>query len=179
MRWVGCRIGLAVLAAIGVVACDRLSGVPSEVAPTPSAAEAAPGLDPDIRPYAGRTYAEVLNAPEMGRYSLASLHLNEAERARFDAGMAVQEPAVVASGGGAEALVFSGCAISGCAHGRSVLAIDARTGAVFVGVAGQGGAEQILPNDRLEALLRVTSPTMRWDDPMRAPQAASQPDNTP
>ncbi len=93
--------------------------------------------------------------------------------------MAVQQPAVVASGGGAEALVFSGCALSGCAHGRSVLAIDTRTGATFVGVAGQGGSEALIPNDRLEALLRVTSPTMRWEDPIRAPQLAALPDSTP
>ena len=80
MRWVSFRTGLVVLAATSVVACDRLSGASSEVAPAPAAAQAAQTLDPDIRPFAGQTYAEFLTDSAMGRYSLASLHLSEAER---------------------------------------------------------------------------------------------------
>ena len=177
MCWVNARTSLVVLAAVAVSACDQVSLEPPDA---DSAQTIVPqALNTDIRPLAGLTYAEASTAPEMERYALASLGLAEVEQAHFEAGMAVQEPAILASGGGAEALVFSGCAISGCPHGRSVLAIDARTGAVFAGVAGQGGSEQLIPNDRLEALLRVTSPTMRWDDPARAPQAAPLPENTP
>ncbi len=179
MRWTMTRVGLAALAGLVVSACDRLSLEPHEAASAPSEPVAVTYLDPDIRPFAGRRYAEFVVSEGMRRYATASLRLSESEQARFEAGMSVEEPATVAIGGGAEALVFSGCAISGCPHGRSVLAIDARNGAVFVGVAGQGGSEALIPNDRLEALLRVTSPTMRWEDPVRAPQAAALPADTP
>jgi hypothetical protein len=163
MSWV--RLGLA-LAAVGVAAgCDRLA---LEPAPAVSAPVVVAEPLPDLRPFAGKTYSEIQAEPALRRYSAAALALSEAERARFEAGMTVPERAVIATGGGAEALVFSGCAISGCPHARSVLAIDLRSGAVFVGVSGQGASEELAPNDRLEALLRVTSPTMRWDDPIRA-----------
>jgi hypothetical protein len=149
--------------------CDRLALEPAPAASAPAVAEPAP----DLRPFVGKTYFEIQNEADLRRYSIAALGLTEAERGRFEAGMSVPERGVIATGGGAEALVFSGCAASGCAHGRSVLAIDLRSGAVFVGVSGQGAAEELAPNDRLEALLRVTSPTMRWDDPIRAEAAAS------
>jgi hypothetical protein len=178
MIWAMTRIGLVALAVLAAASCNR-AAQEQQAGSAPSASVAPTYLDPDIRPFAGRVYAEFAEIDGMRRYSVASLRLNAPERARFDAGMAVQEPSVVASGGGAEALVFSGCAVSGCAHGRSVLAIDTRTGATFVGVAGQGGSEALIPNDRLEALLRVTSPSMRWEDPVRAPQMAALPENTP
>jgi hypothetical protein len=179
MNWAMTRCGLGALAVLAVVGCDRVGLEPAPAASAPSAAAAPTYLDPDIRPFAGRDYAAFSQIDGLRQYSVASLRLSAPERARFEAGMAVQEPSVVAAGGGAEALVFSGCAVSGCAHGRSVLAIDTRTGATFVGVAGQGGSEALIPNDRLEALLRVTSPTMRWEDPVRAPQMAALPENAP
>ena len=168
MSWV--RLGLALASAGLAAGCDRLA---LEPAPAVSAPVVTAEPPPDLRPFAGKTYSEIESEPALQRYSIAALGLGEAERARFEAGMSVPEPAVVASGGGAEALVFSGCAVSGCAHARSVLAIDLRNGAVFVGVSGQGAAEELAPNDRLEALLRVTSPTMRWDDPIRTEAAAT------
>lgn len=164
MNWV--RIGLVLVVAASLGACDRLALEPPPAASAPPVVVAAEPV-PDLRPFAGKTYAEFESDPALQRYSLAVLGLSEAERARFAAGMNVPQPAIIASGGGAEALVFSGCAISGCPHARSVLAIDLRSGAVFVGISGAGAAEELAPNDRLEALLRVTSPTMRWDDPIR------------
>lgn len=178
MSWAMTRYGLGALAVLVVVGCDRVGLEPAPAASAPSA-PAPTYLDPDLRPFAGLDYTAFAEIDGMQRFSADSLRLNGPEQARFEAGMAVQQPAVVATGGGAEALVFSGCAVSGCAHGRSVLAIDTRTGATFVGVAGQGGSEALIPNDRLEALLRVTSPTMRWEDPIRAPQMAALPDSTP
>jgi hypothetical protein len=83
--------------------------------------------------------------------------------------MANQQPGLVTAGGGVQALVFSGCAPSGCLEGLSVVAIDVTTGGVFVGVSDMGGAAKLAPNDRLEALLRLTSPSQSWDDPVRPP----------
>jgi hypothetical protein len=65
-------------------------------------------------------------------------------------------------GGGAEALVFRGCAEEGCDAGAAVVAIDVRTGVAFVGVRDVGGADELAPNDRVEALLRLNSPTRAW-----------------
>jgi hypothetical protein len=85
------------------------------------------------------------------------------------------EPAAgrLVRGGGAEALVFRGCAAAGCEEGAAVVAIDAATGAVFAAVRDAAGAEVLTPNDRIEALLRLNSPTRRWDDPMLTRTAAS------
>jgi hypothetical protein len=77
-------------------------------------------------------------------------------------------------GGGAEALVFRGCAETGCNDGAAVVAIDTATGAAFVAVHDAGGAEVLTPNDRLEALLRLNSPSRRWDDPAPTQTAASE-----
>ena len=107
----------------------------------------------------------------MERYAITALGLSDAEQARFAHAMTNQAPAVLTSGGGSEALVFSGCAPSGCLEGLSVVAIDVATGEAFVGVSDMTGAAELSPNDRLEALLRLTSPSQTWDDPVR-PQTA-------
>jgi hypothetical protein len=107
----------------------------------------------------------------MERYSPTAMGLSDAEQARFTHAMSVEAPALMTSGGGAEALVFSGCAPSGCLEGLSVVAIEVTTGEAFVGVSDMSGAAQLAPNDRLEALLRLTSPSQTWDDPVR-PQTA-------
>jgi len=167
------RIGiLAAAVAIGG-GCDRVSLAPPQAASAPIAVEEAQTAD--LRASEGKSYAEFVAQPGMARYRLSALGLAGADIARFDAGMAVEEPAFVSSGGGARALVFAGCSISGCPHARSVLAIDLETGDAFVGVAGAGAAEALIPNDRIEALLRVTSPTMRWEDPGMAQVTALAP----
>jgi len=89
--------------------------------------------------------------------------------------MATGQPGEVLAGGGAQALVFGGCADTGCADGRSVVAIDLATGDAFVGVHDAGGRDVLEPNDRLEALLRLNSPTRSWDDPQAAPAAQGRP----
>ena len=77
-------------------------------------------------------------------------------------------------GGGAEALVFTGCAEAGCDQGFSVIAIDTTTGLVFAAVRDGDGAEVLAPNDRLEALLRLNSPTRAWDDPTLVQTASTE-----
>ena len=79
----------------------------------------------------------------------------------------------VLSGGGAEALVFQGCAETGCADGLAIVAIDVATGTAFVGVKDAEGAEILTPNDRIEALLRLNSPTRSWHNPEPTPEAAA------
>jgi hypothetical protein len=158
------RAGTLALVMAALVGCD---GAP---APTfgPPAAQAAAA--PDLRPLQGTRYSELSARPGMENYALAALGLSEAEQARVERAMAVSGPAQIASGGGAEALVFAGCAAAGCAEGRAVLAIDLATGSAFVGVRDGAGMDELAPNDRVEALLRLSSPTRRWDDPA-APEA--------
>lgn len=78
-------------------------------------------------------------------------------------------------GGGAEALVFRGCAETGCGDGEAVVAVDIGTGGAFVGVEDAGGAVIMAPNERVEALLRLNSPTRHWTgfDIPEAPAPAS------
>jgi hypothetical protein len=83
--------------------------------------------------------------------------------------MALGQPAVLVQGGGAEALVFRGCAQEGCEAGAAVVAIDIDTGGAFVGVRDVGGADELAPNDRVEALLRLNSSSRRWDDAPATP----------
>lgn len=84
--------------------------------------------------------------------------------------MANQADGVLISGGGSQAVVFSGCAPSGCLEGLSVVAVDTQTGEAFIGVSDMAGQERLVENDRLEALLRLTSPSQTWDDPVRPQQ---------
>jgi hypothetical protein len=53
--------------------------------------------------------------------------------------------------------------------------VDLATGDPFVGVRDVGGADVLEPNDRLEALLRLNSPTRSWDDPQPAPPPQERP----
>jgi len=154
------------MAAAGAVACGQAAVGPHQAASAPLEQVDATAA-PDLRPYVGESYAAFAAAPAMQRYSLDGLGLPGAEQARFRHSMTNSAPALLARGGGAEALVFSGCAPSGCLEGLSVVAVDVGTGEVFVGVSDSGGAAQLVPNDRLEALLRLTSPSQTWDDPVR------------
>jgi hypothetical protein len=166
MRRVFARTVL-VAAALSAGGCGQVGLGPHRAAsePTPLAAPTSPL--PDFRAYAGQTYAAFVAQPGMERYSLEALGLSHDEQARFTYAMANQAAGVLTSGGGSEALVFSGCAPSGCLEGLSVLAIDVGTGDAFVGVSDMTGAAELAPNDRLEALLRLTSPSRTWDDPVR------------
>ena len=167
-------LSLALLCAVG--ACSQAT-----VGPQPAASAPMEGVEaaaaPDYAAYAGQLYPAVAADAVMARYSLEALAIPAAEKARFEHAMSNALPGVLAGGGGAQALVFSGCAPSGCLEGLSVVAIDVRSGEVFVGVSDQAGADKLVPNDRLEALLRLTSPSQNWDDPVRpgrgAPSAAA------
>lgn len=156
------HVALAVVAVAGAVGCDRLGLGPRQADSAPSAPAAA--SVPDFRPHAERTYADFAAAPGFESYGLSALGLSEAEQARFARNMADAAPGRLVAGGGAEALVFSGCAAGGCAEGMSVLAIDLATGAAFVGVRDADGADELAPNHRVEALLRLMSASRRWDE---------------
>jgi len=162
-----------VIAALGLGACGQASVGPPPAVSAPMEQISAASI-PDFRAQAGMTYAEFTAQPAMQRYALEGLGVaGTAEARRFNHAMANQVPGLVAGGGGAQALVFSGCAPSGCLEGLSVVAIDIGTGDVFVGVSDMAGAEKLVPNDRLEALLRLTSPSQSWDDPIRTTAVAA------
>lgn len=147
--------------------CDQLGLAPRRAAPPTPVAAPAPVALPDLRAQTGKTYAEFVAQPGMERYSLTALGLSHDEQVRFTYAMANPAVGTLASGGGSEALVFSGCAPSGCLEGLSVVAINVTTGEAFVGVSDVRGAATLASNDRLEVLLRLTSPSQTWDDPVR------------
>ena len=164
------RVIAFVVSAAGVLCaggCDQLGLAPHSAAPATPAAAPAPVALPDLRAHTGETYAEFVLQPGMERYSLTALGLSHDEQVRFTYAMANPAVGTVAAGGGSEALVFSGCAPSGCLEGLSVVAINVTTGEVFVGVSDTRGAATLASNDRLEVLLRLTSPSQTWDDPVR------------
>jgi hypothetical protein len=166
MTWNLSRAGGLALGLLMVAACDRLGVGPEKAAsqpPTPLAGEARP----DLRPYAGATYPDFV-ADEGARYAPDALGLAAMDRTRLWRAMAAPAPGEVLSGGGAEALVFRGCSEQGCDDGVSIVAIDISTGAAFAGVRDVGGADVLAPNERLEALLRLNSPTRAWDNPEAA-----------
>ncbi len=169
MNWTrGVVLGLAALGAAG---CDQLGWPPAQTESTPAPAPAAPAADPALQGHAGESYSDFAAAME-GRYAPEALGLNAADRARLWRAMAVSTGALM-EGGGAQALVFRGCAANSCADGVGIVAIDTATGAAFAGVVDAGGEEIFLPNERIEALLRLSSPTRGWHDPEPTqPQAA-------
>ena len=114
------------------------------------------------------TYSDFVAGPGAA-YSPEALGLEAVDRARVWRGMATATPGQIIQGGGAEALVFRGCAAEGCDAGLSVVAIDLSTGGAFVGVRDVGGADELSPNDRVEALLRLSSRDREWDTPAQAP----------
>ncbi|MBC7770810.1 MAG: hypothetical protein H7124_18665 [Phycisphaerales bacterium] len=161
------RSGIVLMAALlGAAACGQATLGPQQAVSAPVERADATSI-PDFRPHEGQTYAAFAGEPAMQRYALNELGLTDVERARFSHSMSTAAPGLIAAGGGAEALIFSGCAPSGCLEGLSVVAVDVGTGDVFIGVSDQHGAEELIPNDRLEALLRLTSPSRTWDDPVR------------
>jgi hypothetical protein len=171
MRWT--RGGFAILA-VAAAGCDLMSAGP---APAPATAEATPAPEPigDLAEFGGRSFIEFV-AAHRDRFSPSALGLSEADVARLQRAMAASTGAVQ-EGGGAEALVFRGCAASGCGDGVAVVAIDGATGAAFVGVRDGAGKDVLAPNDRLEALLRLNAPTRDWADagpPPEVPEDAPE-----
>jgi hypothetical protein len=144
-------------------ACGQLA--PERAAPGPAPAAAAE--IPDLRPHAGESYVDFVAAAGAD-YTPDALGIPAADRVRLWRGMAQSTPSALLTGGGAEALVFKGCSDQGCAEGVSIVAIDVTTGAVFAGVRDVGGADVLAPNERVEALLRLNSPTRAWDNPEAA-----------
>lgn len=153
-----------IVVVLGVAACGQLAT--DRAAPTPAPAAASEQV-PDLRPHAGESYTDFVAAAGV-RYTPDSMGLAAVDRARLWRGMATATPAQLLTGGGAEALVFKGCSDQGCEDGLAIVAIDVATGAAFAGVRDVGGADILAPNERLEALLRLNSPTRSWEDPQAA-----------
>ena len=173
------RMGFVAVACAASVGCDQLSqiGLGPRPAVSAPAEEPAPAPALDLRPHAGELYSNFAEGAG-ARYGPDQLGLNAADRARLWRSMASATAGQVEGGGGAEALVFRGCAEGGCQEGAAVVAIDVATGAAFVAVRDAGGSEVLAPNDRVEALLRLNSPTRTWDSPtptQAAPADAPQP----
>lgn len=169
------RTGLAAAATLALGACDQLSQLglgPPPAASIPATPVPAQAIA-DLRPHAGELYSDFA-AADGARYSPEQLGLNATDRARLWRGLTIASAGRLEQGGGAEALVFRGCAETGCEEGRAVVAIDTATGAVFAAVRDAGGAEVLAPNDRVEALLRLNSPTRAWDDPAPTQTASTE-----
>jgi len=163
--------GAVLAGAVLLGGCDLL---PSQSAPPAAPAPAAAATaDPALPEQAGSSYSDFATALA-GRYSPDTLGLSAADRARLWRAMAVSESTMM-EGGGAGALVFQGCAESGCGDGLAVVAVDTTTGGAFVGVVDTGGRDVLIPNDRVEALLRLSSPTRNWHDPAQQTPQASLP----
>jgi hypothetical protein len=168
MQWV--RGSVAVLAVM-TAGCGQMAG--RAAGPGPGSAEAAPVAQPvaDLVSYNGRSYADFV-AAHQDRFSSEALGLGAADGERFEHAMATSSGALL-QGGGAEALVLRGCAASGCGDGVAVMAVDAGTGAAFVGVRDSAGKDVLATNERLEALLRLSTQTRDWADAgpsQRAPE---------
>lgn len=166
MQWVRGAILMVLAAAAG---CDRLRAA-GPAAP-PAAERPAPEAQPiaDLEAFNGRTYRDFA-AAHSARFSAAGLGLSAEDGARLERIMSQSNGALL-QGGGAEALVFRGCAESGCADGLGVVAVDAATGVVFVALKEPAGEDILIPNERLEALLRLNAPSRNWADVATAPPA--------
>ncbi|MBX3429051.1 MAG: hypothetical protein KF779_05675 [Hyphomonadaceae bacterium] len=179
MHQISLRTICVTAAVVALGSCDQLSAL--GLGPPP-AASAPPSTTPiseavaDLRPYAGNLYSDFI-AGEGDHYGLDQAGLSAAEQARFSRAMAVQSAGALMDGGGAEALVFSGCAENGCDEGFAVFAVDTTSGQVFVGVRDGAGAEVLSPNDRIEALLRLNSPARAWDKPAPMQTASTETPN--
>jgi hypothetical protein len=166
------RVVLAAGAICAAAGCDRLARAPQEATPTPPVAEAAPFDGAAIRAQAGKTYSSFVAEGAGTRYAPETLGIAASDRARLWRGMATPQQGELFSGGGAEALVFRGCAETGCPDGAAIVAIDTGNGGVFAAVRDVGGADVLASNDRIEALLRLNSPTQGWEDATPPPKAA-------
>jgi hypothetical protein len=147
-------------AALFLVGCDQL-GMGTQSAPPRPPETSEPATILDLTPFAGQTYAAFV-ADGGGAFEPEVLGLNAADRARLWRLMAAGQPGAWIEGGGARVLVFRGCSEGGCDDGQSVVAIEAANGAVFVAVSDAAGAEDLVRNERISALLRLRSQTSDW-----------------
>jgi hypothetical protein len=160
---------VTVAVVLGAAGCDEFGLGPEKAASAPAPAPVT--VDPSLRSHAGESYSAFVGTVGV-HYAPDALGLAAGDRARVWRAMATASGGQILSGGGAEALVFQGCADTGCGDGRAVVAIDLATGDTFVGVRDVGGADVLSPSDRLEALLRLNSPTRAWDNPEPAQNPA-------
>lgn len=163
---------LLLAAALAALAgCNQINLGPPRAASAPPAPSPAPLHD--LTPFVGDTYAGFVARPEFVQHA-AALALTGADQARLNAAMAAPAPGWIATGGGARALVFTGCAASGCEAALAVVAIGSEPGVVFIGVRDSEGRTELIPNVRLEALLRLSSPERSWESPA-APAPSANP----
>jgi hypothetical protein len=162
----------ALCAAVLAAGCDQLGLGPPRATSAPAEPPPAPVAIADLRPSVGEIFPAFASGVG-ARYSPEQLELAAADRARFWRAMANPAASDLVQGGGAEALVFRGCAETGCLEGYAVVAIDTATGAAFIGVRDAGGSEALVANERMEALLRLNSPGRAWDDPPAAGAATA------
>ncbi len=156
---------LCPLLALGAVAflaasCDRIAPQPSNAPAHTEQAAPSPAL-PDLMAHVGQAYPAFVAEAGVW-FSPEAMGLNAADRAHLWRLMADARPAVLVEGGGAAALVLRGCAAEGCLAGEAIVALDTATGAAFVAVRDGAGVEELIPNDRLGALLRLRSPNGIW-----------------
>jgi hypothetical protein len=157
------------IAALALAAC---ACTPAPAPPeNPSAA--AQTADPRIRQHVGAFYADFIQRPGMERYAPTALGLDQDTRRRFESAMLAGRPAAIVSGGGTSALVLTGCRSDACADDQGVMAVDLGTGAVFVGVKDELGADVLVRHDRLQALLEAISPRHEWSSPPPGSQPVS------
>ncbi|MDX2277061.1 MAG: hypothetical protein NW206_16560 [Hyphomonadaceae bacterium] len=125
----------------------------------------APAPPPDLRPFVGRSYTDLITEEQTARYSATQLNMSPEGRARFARAMSLSAPAWIAEGGGASAFIVVGCEAGACAQAAGILAIDTQTGDVYAAVRDSAGRSVLISNDRLQALVEATDPANRWDDP--------------
>jgi hypothetical protein len=152
--------------ALAMMGCD--GAPPANIVPAPSSAAANPAL----RAHAGDSFSNFVTQAG-ARYAPEAMGLPALDRTRLWRGMANAQAGELVSGGGAEALVFRGCATEGCADGYSIVAVDTTTGGVFIGVRDVGGSDILARDERMLALLEATSTASRWDDPDAPPRSAA------
>lgn len=161
------RLILAAATLMFAAGCGRFSA--ERVATEPATAVAAEPA-PDLNPFIGIAFSEFVARDQ--NYEPEALGLSAADRSRLWRAMAVPTMGAMMDGGGVRALVFRGCAETSCDDGLAVVAVDAASGLAFVAVRDAGGAVVFIPNDRVEALLRLNSLTRDWADPALAQTAA-------
>lgn len=166
-------VWIALAGAAALSGCDQIGLGPQRAASAPPPTLAPPPTA-NLRPFVGETFSAFAARPEFAAYAQA-LTLSGSDQARLSAAMAIEAQSWLAEGGGARALVFTGCAAEGCAAGRAVIALGPKPRAVFVGVRDAEGLTALSPNPRLEALLGLSSPNQSWDSPAPPAPAHSQP----
>src|SRR5262249_49928572 len=110
--------------AVSLAACSRAPRLEPE-----DAAAATESID--LSGHRGQSFDAFTKSPGMARYALSRLDLSVDERARIARDLGDDQPSRLVVGGGAQALVFTGCARAGCEAGQAVLAFGSQ-GETFV-----------------------------------------------